>query len=191
MRSHEAKEDLRIRLRSESLLDFKSRALARKNALGEYADMIFRYLWLEKMVVRMMYPTMEESEEVYIAVQVPPTTRRRLAEASEKQRVNLASLSGSMIRTFLEEHEHDPRDLSLVHYASLRVDEKGVIAESELKLAIGRCEQNPNLRLPAGYFARWLAGRLGSLIKEIDRAGERVPLTVSVMEDLLESERHS
>jgi hypothetical protein len=180
---------LRIRLPGELLREFKTRALARDDALGEYADKIFHYLWTENLAVTLTYPTMDESEEVYFGVVIPQSTKRRLTGISQGKNVNLASLSGRMVSTFLGEYDRDPRDLSVIHHVSSVLDEKGLISEAELKTALSRCLQNRSLKLPAGYLAKWLTGRVGKLITGFDRAGERVPLNVRIVEELLGEEQ--
>jgi hypothetical protein len=179
-------QGVRIRLAGELLREFRKRAAARASSAGEYADMIFRYHWYDGKAVEIRHHKMDESEEIYFTIELPAATRRRLTRTSELERVNLASLGGSIVANFLNEHERDPRDLALVHYVSSIMDEKGQLTEAELKVGVSHCEQNPNLRLPPGYHARWLAGRLGRMISEFDRAGERVPLSASALEKLLE-----
>jgi hypothetical protein len=69
------------------------------------------------------------------------------------------------------------------------LDENGLVSEAELKTALSRCLQNRSLKLPAGYLAKWLTGRVGKLITGFDRAGERVPLNVRIVEELLGEEQ--
>ena len=178
---------IRVRLSNAAWTRVKERATYRHSSPGLYADMIFRYLLHENFRLPPFQPTsMDAEEEVYFELEIPPPTRERLARGSERLRASLASYSGQLLAAFLNRFERDPRDLAMVYYISSRLDNVTVLTVEEILTAIDHCESNPEVRLPQGYLNRWLHSRLRTLIANVRHGENTVPLTLDLLEDMLQ-----
>lgn len=177
---------LRVRLADSCWRRLKQRAALRKSAPGPYADMIFRYLLQERIAVHPTATMDDPEEEIYFDLQVASATKQQLTAQSVGERWNLATFSGLLLAAFLSRYDRDPRDLAMIHYLTSRLDATGLLTEQDLRKGIGHCEYNPELRLPAGYFARWLHSRLQSVVGAFERDGVTVKLTLQAVRDIVE-----
>jgi hypothetical protein len=181
--SHEVA--LRIRLATPTWQQLKRRASQRSSAPGKYADMVFRYALHEQLRVASNVAAVEAEERVYVEVEVPHPTREHLVHWSHRHQGNLATFSGSVLKAFFDRYEKDPRDLVMMHLLLSSLDRAAVLSEAELRQAIEHCQQNTSVRLPPGYFGKWLYGRIKPLLSSLHRDGSTVTLTPEVLEQLL------
>ena len=177
---------MRVRLPDACWRQLKQRAFLRNCAPGNYADMALRYRLHEREPVVPALGMDALSEDIYVEVQVASSTRQRLVERSERERWNLATFSGLLLNSFVEKYERDPRDLGMIHYLASRLDESGVLSEQDLREGIAQCERNPDLRLPPGYFTRWLHARLRTMASTFHREGAIIPISEQAVSHLLD-----
>jgi hypothetical protein len=104
----------------------------------------------------------------------------RLSRWNEKQPTTLAAFTGALINDFLHDFEKDPRDLAMIHYVSSILDQKSVLSEEELRIAVSRCEHALAARYPPGHLAKWYYSRLKPLVGRIEKEGKLVELTVEI-----------
>ena len=176
---------VRVRIASSRWRALKARAAGRRSTPAQYADLIFSYPADDRLFLAGPQSTDDPDEEIYVDLEIDTRTRERLAARSEEHQLSLATYAGNLLSAFLRRHETDPRDLRMMQFLAARLHDRPVLSEADVVLAIGHCEINTRVRLPPGYFARWLHGRLQPMIETIERAGEPVPLTVRLLEELL------
>jgi hypothetical protein len=118
--------------------------------------MVLRYALVERAPVRTnSSPSTTDEEDVYYELMVALATRVLLTQWSERQQANLASFAGQVVRAFLARFERDPRELAMIHYVSVRLDETPVLTHEHLLDALRLCPPATGVRLPPGYFCRF------------------------------------
>lgn len=147
--------------------------------------MVFRYLLHERTALPAEQIADPDEEKVYFSVQISGALKGRLAGWSEAERTNLASFSGRLLDGFLSRFERDPRDLAMIHHLASRLEERTVLSFEEVQRALGLCENNPQVQLPAGYLARWAHGRLKTLVQAVERNGVVSEMTFGMVEEML------
>jgi hypothetical protein len=181
---------LKVRLPEPLWRQLKQRAAERRHGHDEYADIIFRYLLHDKTAPPPTSTSPGSSEgaeeEIYFDLQIAATTKQRLAEWSQRERLSLAGFGGGLLGWFLARHERDPRDLAMVHYLSVRLEQTTVLSHTDLVAAIERCEHNTSVRMPPGYFARWLYGRLQPRLAVVAQGNVNVSLTLKMVQEIVE-----
>ena len=177
---------LRIQFDDSTLKRFKHRAAQRVSDPGVYADMVFHYLMRETVPPAAVGNTPGQEPEIYFLVDIPAATKRRLTELSEHRQVNLAAYTGLLIGFYFRQFERDPRDFSLIHYLSSLLQEKAVLAETDLRIALSHLHVGPETTSAPGYLERWLFSRLKPLVNSIEKDGQTRTLTVHLVTELIQ-----
>jgi hypothetical protein len=73
----------------------------------------------------------------------------------------------------------------MIHFLSTRLDERGVLSAEDIRAGAAKCETNTGVRLPPGYFPKWLLGRVRLVVETVELRHGQVPLTLAVLERIL------
>ena len=178
---------LRIQLDDSTLKRLKHRAAQRDSDPGGYADMVFHYLMRETVPQAAVGNTAGQEPDIYFLVDIPVATKRRLTELSEHRQLNLAAYAGLLIGFYFRQFERDPRDFSLIHYLSSLLQEKAVLAETDLRIALSHLHVGSETTSPPEYLERWLFSRLKPLVNSIEKDGQTHTLTVHLVAELIQT----
>jgi hypothetical protein len=176
---------IRVRIAASHWHELKRRALTRSRTPAEYAQLIFAYPVHERSVVFRPRSMDDPDEEIYVSVPVNHRIRAKLTAGSAEHQTSVAVYAGLLLCSFLQHYDTDPRDLRMMQFVADRLHETPILSELDLLQAIEHCEMNRRVRLPPGFFAKWLHGRLQPLIAAIDRAGESLDFTVDLVDEVL------
>jgi hypothetical protein len=186
MECSNSKTTLRVRVASATLESLKNRARRRADSLSDYVHKIFHYLIYERSLVNDSWSgTVQTDEQVYFEISITVPTKQRLLDWSQNHRTSIAAFSGSMIDLFISKFETDPRDFNLIHLISSTLDRKPLLSELDLENALSLYRPSLGKALPAGYLSRWLYSRLKSLVPEIEKQTERIPLSVDLLDEIV------
>ena len=176
---------LRLPLAERDWGRLRSRANARRMPPAGYVDALLRYALHERLPVHPRPGCSEALELVYADLEVPALTKDRLFERSASEHLSVGAYAGLIITAFLVRFPKDPRDLAMIHYLSTRLDHASVLSEKDIRRAVEQCERNEQVRLPPGFFTKWVFSRLRSLVRTVEREGAQVQLTVAVLEEIV------
>lgn len=176
---------LRIRIASSRWRDLKARAAGRRSTPGQYADLILSYPAHDRPVMPAVRAMDDPDEEIYVDLEIETRLRGWLAARSQEYQLSLATYAGHLLTSFLTRYETDPRDLRMMRFLTARLQETPMLSEEDLIAAIGHCEMNSRVRLPPGYLAKWLHGRLQPVVGTFERDGQPVAVSVEVVDELL------
>ena len=176
---------LRIQLTEPALRELKTRAVHRGIDVDAYGEMIFRYAIHETGAAAARPRVIDSPGGLYFTLEVSPAVRQRLVAWSEREESNLAAFSGVLIQHFIRQFEKDPRDLSMIHYVSCLLDQKKVLSDTDLRATLDHCDSIADLHLSPDYVSKWFYSRLKPLVRQIEREGELVDLSMHLLDDII------
>lgn len=175
---------LRVRMSHQRWMHLKERALRRQLGATHYADMLFRYMLHDRSLLGLVQPPDPEDEFIYFELTVPSATKVQLAVSSEQEKTSLATFSGAVLEIFIRRFEKDPRDLAMIHFLSRRLDACPVLSQRDLRQSIQLCELNTGVKLPPGYLAKWVHGRVVQLLRIVEIDGKPIEVTAELIAQL-------
>lgn len=180
---------VRIQISDSNLRQLKSRAAARGCDQSDYVHRILHYVTSDKTLIGSAEQPAVLPDPVYVAVEISPPMREKLAVWSERKNRNIAVFSGALVAFYFKKFERDPRDLSVIYQISLALESGAELTADALAAALQTARSEMSAGLSEKHLVNWFFSRVRPMVRTVARDGQQVEVTIQLIEELLSGVR--